>query len=61
MATSDSGPIGDRYYLIPGVACPVDPEDHRLFASLGSATQDMVEAAPALGLQKGGRLMASRW
>jgi nitroreductase len=48
------GIADDRIEIRPDLtrATPaVDPDDHHLFASLGCAAQNMVEAAPAFGLE----------
>ena len=44
----------DRIEILPdrGRRCPVvDPDDHHLFVSLGCAAENLLQAAPALGLR----------
>jgi nitroreductase len=51
----------ERIVVVPDMArrCPaVDPDDHHLFASLGAAAENVVQAAPAFGLEAAVRFLA---
>jgi hypothetical protein len=52
---------GNALVILPDYArrCPaVDPDDHHLFVSLGCATENMVQAATALGFRADARFDA---